>query len=433
MRFIAVDTSFVLHFKPLSEISASDIGQSPPFTWLIVGEVMRELDVRKGTGEKPLRKRARKSVQEFERAANGAAPFAGPHPLEVHFRQRPFDFEANGLLPNEGDHKILADILDFKKDHLADEVLFLSDDSGARLRASKYGVPAIDAPEALMREEIDDDRDARIRELEQENRTLSETQPQLELTFGDETKEMLAKIASFKKGEFEDLLRRAKEQGNDEDPTLAATSIPRGLAGMIDNLRRPNPKYDEELANFIERFRAYFEESWVQRYRTVEIMPIVHSKNGVQASRVSVRIRFKTKAGVLTSLPEAAKPPPKPRRSIDTFAAHFAVPEAAWPVSLAGVMDFVRAENAVSGPTVEEVDGSFEVCYSIGRITQEDSRDLDPFYLVFANDVQPSDGLGLSYEIRAENATRVLRGMLILKFETYEPRMPATYIMDVLQ
>lgn len=205
MRFVAVDTNFVLHFKPISEVRGSDIEQSDPFTWLIVGSVMQELDIRKGTGEKTLRKRARKQVQEFEKTANGSVPFPGPNPLLVHYRKRPFDFEGNGLLPNEGDHKILADVLDFKIDHPHDEVILLSDDSGARLRASHYGIPTIDAPEALMREEIEDERDAQIRALKEENRTLSQTQPLLDLTFDDEASEIHAEIWWFKQEQLEDL------------------------------------------------------------------------------------------------------------------------------------------------------------------------------------------------------------------------------------
>jgi hypothetical protein len=52
MWFVAPDTNFILHFKPISEVKGIDIGVTGEFTWLLVGQVMQELDVRKGAGTK---------------------------------------------------------------------------------------------------------------------------------------------------------------------------------------------------------------------------------------------------------------------------------------------------------------------------------------------------------------------------------------------
>jgi rRNA-processing protein FCF1 len=192
----------MLHFKPISEIGPDELKIGHAYTWLIVGQVFRELDIRKGTGDKTLRKRARKASKELEQAEAQKTSLASGCGVQVHFRTKPFDFESKGLLPNEGDDKIIADILDFKSEHRDDEVLLLSDDASMRMRARTYHIPTIDPgdidPEGILkRPEIEDERDEQLRQLRESYREHAETQPRITFGFQDGTRELMQSVSSF--------------------------------------------------------------------------------------------------------------------------------------------------------------------------------------------------------------------------------------------
>jgi hypothetical protein len=429
MRIVAPDTNYILHFDPIAKTTSSDLGLNGDLSWLIVGQVIRELDVRKGTGHKTLRRRARQAAQEFERFAAGSAILSGVT-IEVFVRTRDFDYEAHGLSRHEGDDRVLADLIEYAATHPEDEVMLLSDDSIARMQARSRGIAVIEASENLKRAEIEDERDAQLREVTDKYRALAETQPAVELLFEGETKELNATINAYDPDELRELNASAvspeaaeHEQSDNLDPLFAHFAL------MQSAMSRPNPDYDKQLVKYHEDFLDFFHTSWIANYRTIKINPVLCSRNGVEASGVSVRITLKTNGRVLSKSPKVSDPPKKPKRRIDSFGA-FAGFGAGSSYDIAALSrDVMRPpQHKPHEATVRSENGQALVRYDFLRLRQDDATPLDPFYIVFDEDTTPSKGIELITEVRAANMNVVVRSKLLIRIMRGIKKMPALYL-----
>ena len=420
--YVVPDTNFLLHFRSISEISPKALNLDCEFKWLAVGQVLRELDIRKGTGDRTLRKRARKAAKELEQAEAQRTTFPTGCGIEAHFRTRPFDFEAKGLLPNEGDDKIIADILDFRELHAADKVLLLTDDAGMRMRAKGYGISILDPDEIdpegkLRRPDLEDDRDEKLRVLEERNRILALTQPEIDFTFEDGSTEVSGEVCSYSADELEDAIAKAVAPTDSAEPLY--------YLPILNGFEKPNPEYEKELMRFGGSLRKYFLEIWVQDYRTIKIAPLLFSRNGVQPLVVNVRLTFDSRGTVLGEPPDRPATPKKPQRTIAMFAGG----------SLYGPSIDYRAflpkfePPNMRAPSVAQEDHSVKVTYSLLRIPQDAATPLDAFFIRFDNDVDPPTCIRMQCEVRAQNMNEVLRHDLLVKVRRAERDLPGTFYL----
>ena len=420
MLFVAPDTNFILHFKPLCEIGPVDLKLSRTYAWLVTGQVLRELDIRKGTGDKTLRKRARKAAKELEQAEAQHATFPTGCSVQAHFRTGSFDFEAKGLLPNEGDDKIIADILDFKEQHATDEVLLLTDDVSMRMRAKGYGISVLNPDEIdpegdLKRPDLEDDRDERLRLSEERNRILAMTQPDIDCAFEDGSREVSYEVYSFSQAELEEAISKAAEPANLEE-ALNNT--------IFTGFLKQNLEYENDLTRFAVQLRSYFLETWVLDYRTIEIATVLFSRNGVQPLVVNVSLTFDTTGTVLEKRSDQPKAPKRPARAISIFGGSSSFGPS---IDYSALMKLERVN--MRAPSVTQTDRSVSVTYSLLRIPQEAETLLDPFFIEFANDVDPPACIKMQCEVRAQNMNAVLRHNLLVKLQKAERPLPGTFYL----
>jgi rRNA-processing protein FCF1 len=422
MLFVAPDTNFILHFKPIAEIGPNELGLASGYTWLIVGQVLRELDIRKGTGDKTLRKRARKSAKELEQVETDCTIYKTGCGVKTHFRTRPFDFEARGLLPNEGDDKIIADIIDFKSTHSQDDVILLTDDASMRMRARGYGIHVIDPDDvdpagALKRPELEDERDEKIRHLEEREQALSATQPDVDFGFQDGSRELSCKVYSFAPGALEELIEKSVSP---EEPQEAVAFGPALLPAFF----RPNQEYDAQLARYHEELDSYASELWVADYRTVEIAPALFSRNGIQPSAVQVTVSFTTNGEVVKEPGEPTRPK-RPERFLALGLGGTARIDLS---SLARELNY-EAPN-MREPRISRSGSSVTVDYTLVRIAQDAATHLEPFFIRFSQAPDPPDAIELHYEVRAQNMNIVRRGRLLVRIERSQKQVPADFLLD---
>ena len=425
-QFIVPDTQVVLHFKPIWEIDPRSLGVTRPATWLIVDGVIRELDIQKGTGEKRLRSRARRAVREFERLESEGTKLVGNCVLRSHIRTGAFNFSARGLMQNEGDDKIIADILDFKSTHRADEVFLLTDDYHMRLRARKHDIKTLSPSDDLRLPDLEDERDRQIRELRDRNQDLEKTNPDLDIGFDNLSNSADVEIFTFSQEELEEVVSQVTTPQDSTLNKLDELSLHAALG-----FPRPNPNYEAQLQAYSHSFREYFYRSWVCSYRTINVNLTLASKNGVQANRVTLKLRFNTVASVINEAPESPERPSKPQPTY--LQSILGGPMEASP----SIFDAVTKLDSFSRirlrypdePQIVIDDSAVMISYSFGRIQQRESVKLKAFYLSFSNDVSPEPCIPIRYEIRAENMYGVKEGTLLLAVNASQRFIPATYGM----
>lgn len=351
MTYIFLDTNIFLHFRFFVEIPWHSLF-GEPYQIVLAPVVVDELDKHKRHPNGKIAARAKKVLARFESIVSEPDSF----PLQ-YLTKRPAleTFQRLQLDRQEQDDCILATIVEFGLAYSEEKIIFISNDTGPRFRASSLGIKTGQLPEDLLNPSEVSDEQKQIQKLIYENNKLKNAMPKLSLTFEDGTTVFKAKLSPIRKSEeeySEPLYRGVVGQYEEmeyEDPEKKHREIDEKLgasATLMEQLRLMSLKdpwrlnqvtkeqvetYNNELKDFFTKYREYLEKDYKYNKFLSLTLPIdlkMHNIGNAPADDIDIWLHFPDGFKLLNEddfpdKPQKPNPPRKPKGRYDFDALNY--------------------------------------------------------------------------------------------------------------
>jgi hypothetical protein len=433
-----LDTNTFLHFLPFDQIPwAKELG-ADVVQLRVAAEVVGELNKHKdkhGIGH--LRERAGKilrRIMQFALKNQGRIGDSDAVTISCDQRTVGMDFLACGLDPEITDDRILAAVIAYKEQHPAEEVVLVTDDAGAALRAHSYGVSYAGLSEPMRIPAAPDEKQKRIRELEERISVLQGGQPRLSLSFpdGQDVCEFtvepdfivtegaaqayaageVAKLSPHQTGVgLKNMAEQSQQTEMESDELRAIMQFVGTAAGML--AINAQARLVEFQSNCVKYYLAAWRHANEMR-RTKEIRLILENKGPVPAEEITVRLRLPNNN--IAVFPEGKlMPAPAPPVAPGTPAPQ----QKLLPKSK--LVSPVRTAFEYIGH--QELPGRLELRYRLARLNQHLNEQLVDLYIHFRSPagVIPFE---IEYLIAAGNSPDKVEGTLHMIPNPPEPRKP---------
>ncbi|WP_330443098.1 PIN domain-containing protein [Flavobacterium sp. C4GT6] len=182
MKYIFVDTNIFLHYRYFEEINWLEESCSEQCKIMIAPIVIDELDSKK-IGTTKISTRARKVLNRIEEIYELSLSEIRKNIFFELILDKPSKsiYNQYNLNFDEQDHRLIAAILEFSKNHPVENILLYTNDVGPRLKAIQLNIkPLKPDPKYFLREELTAE-EKKIKALEKENLSLKSKIPQLSL------------------------------------------------------------------------------------------------------------------------------------------------------------------------------------------------------------------------------------------------------------
>lgn len=193
MNFFAPDTNFFLQCQDYLTLDWSVVSEQDEIRIVVPGTVLRELDKHKSGGNTRRASRARKISSMFDEVLDAddcrltskgrgkmvtiELPFSPPLVASAYPQ----------LDLSNPDHQIIAEIQWFSNEHPEDQVVFITDDAGAKRTARAVGVAYVKPPAEWMLTPEPDPRDKMVAEMQRRIAALESEAPVLRFEHANET------------------------------------------------------------------------------------------------------------------------------------------------------------------------------------------------------------------------------------------------------
>lgn len=331
-----LDTNVFLHFQPFDQIPWTKELQTDQVALRVPPDVIGELNKHKdGHKIAHLKERAGKILRRVMKSAltnEGRVGDSGAVTITCEQHLPGFDLEARGFDPAITDDRILAAVLDYKERHPDEHVVLVTDDPGAALRAHGYGVVPVGLSETMRIPPAPDEKQKRIRELEERVQSIEKSRPRLAMSFPGGASECtltiepdtvvtdayarayadgeVAKLAPHQTGAaLQQMARKQHKLLDDEVMSSIVKTINAAAGVMAENAR-------ENVMRFHSRCAAYYSAIWKHTNdmrRTLDIRLVLENTGTVPAEDIYVRLRLPKGLIIYPQgLPTAAPVPPDP-------------------------------------------------------------------------------------------------------------------------
>ena len=341
MKYIFLDTNIFIHFQPFDQISWREI-VGDEYELIIAPVVLDELDKHKTNPNKKIAGRIKNILPKIEQEQtniNSIVNACLPVPKDDTFSKF-------NLSRNQQDHALLSTILEFGAQNGFENIIFISHDTGPRMRARQLSISVIELDEKYLLPEEDSQEEKELKKLRKENAELKNNLPKVELTFND------GKI--FRQVELSPLLQPEDDYCEKElkyikeEHTLFAventiendvyTNTPILLESLVNNQKRinslfgainqPTIEQKEEYNQKLEKFYTEHEKiarekyTWDKILSNTVLLDLDISNNGTApANDIDIFLTFPNSVKILLfgNFPkfEKPKPPYKPKYSGD--------------------------------------------------------------------------------------------------------------------
>jgi hypothetical protein len=407
-RFIAPDTNAFIHFTYVTEIEPSMVHSEAPVHWLILEQVIEELDDKARHKDQYYSRRARKLQRLIRSAADDPTAFGKGSTVTLFFPDVLPDLP--GLDLSKADNRIMAQAIAFQQANTGSAVSIVTDDTTLIVRAAKFSLEAFEFPEEFRRPR-EDERDKQIRAMTARIEDLESSQPRLSLRLGEDEQPFTVTLTRKPSAEeLEQILAVCREEER---------AIP-GLMAHLEMVFTEAKDYDEKLQTYARKFPEYMQEQWLFECRTVKLSPRIRN-DGVAAEYVDIDIEIVP--GIDIRKDPGAEPtaPIKPPRYVRSFSMPWLESVANAHLKSRSFADaqFMRAlaaqhvEPTVTGPRISVGKASTRVGYWRRTVRQHDEVPLLPMYLHFGEQDPPA-AIEARYEIRARNANVVDKGKIVI-------------------
>lgn len=246
---VFIDSMIALECKPFGSLRWSDFDKTGRILVMVVPQVNAEIDKRKRDGR--LGKRAREFNRLIAPAAESGVPEmvskGSPEVSICVARCSRINWDAlDEFDPQEGDHKVVAQIL-HAKDIPDERKILLSQDTNPIFLASSKGIACRRLPEGWLLEPEPHPKDKEITRLNQQVRELKASEPEIEISLSLGVGEPLTvyRVNPLEDGEKEALTAKLRAQNPRAQQNTNPYSI--GLDLSYDS------EYDEKYDSFIRR------------------------------------------------------------------------------------------------------------------------------------------------------------------------------------
>jgi PIN domain len=395
--YVVPDTNFLLHGRPLGDVSPAILGVDEAFTWLFVRTVVKELTEKTHLQNARMRRRAGAALRAIEAAELGES---NGRPLKRYRPDPPLQYAEMGFDPYDGDEKILAEIIGFKRANPEARVLLLTLDTGMRLHAADHFVELVNSAEDLRVGDEEDPTEKELRNVQREIAAIRAAQPDVVVRFADgSTETEVAVYPPLSELHVSSIVDRLAAP-EDQSPLVPT---------LLGAIWHEDSNYDERLAKYADKVREAVLALW--NMGTVISLPLALVNDGdVEASDVRVDLVIPDVVKPLKRLPDETKIPPRPSRYIEKVAAWQLGLQIDHPGPLLAPRIF-RDNTPItkSGPTIY---GEGKVGYWEEEIRQRRTVPLTPLLLDLQN---ARTAFSIDYEVRGTNMTGVRSGRLLAR------------------
>ena len=342
MQFLFVDSNLFLQCRPLQDLDWECLIGREDLTLFVPSAVLTELDKHKSDGNNRRAQRARRALQFLNSIleAPGDTVIVRTTPVKVIAQFAP---EVSGDASTSNDDSILFEVAEMTRTHGTQSVGLVTHDTNLKVKAKRKGLRFFPVPEHWLLAPEPDERDKRVRQLEEEIALLKKQTPIIEITL-DGNQEIELVIPSYERltpGTVDRLMEAMTAKfliKTDFSLTSSERLLSAGGVGMFP-LHPPAdweiakyqneeyPKWERSLRGRLERLHS----SLRLRDVTADIQLLIANNGTVPGAHVHITI--KVSEGFLTVDPEhhdklleklltrpRAPRPPQPRQnSLDGF------------------------------------------------------------------------------------------------------------------
>ncbi len=427
MVSIFIDTNILIKFKPITEIDWKKfVGDDVEI--IITPIVISELDNKKIHSNQKIREKARKSIQLIEKIRNSIDRIL-ERTTKITFINEPLDeiFTSNRLNDQKADDRIIASVIETKLNK--EKVILISDDTSLRTRANEfYNIEVLNLPEAFEINIIEDEKNIKIKVLENAIKDLKNKEPKLSITFPNNalTKVCFIKNKDNKREEYiESNMKNVYDRYPKE--VYKDTSIKSGsefIAGLLTNsivlnFGKPTEEdvieYNKKLDDFYSNYKRHLSDHFDynnDRNLIGSISFIVHNTGTQPADDIRIFLHFPDGFNVLEEheLPRKPVAPSAPilkgKYSMSDLMNIGKFPSMNYhlPTNLPSI-----TQN-VSGFNIKKTN-SYDVKCRVKRIMHKTMIELDNVFIQF-EDYESANSFEIDYKMIAENIADEVKGKL---------------------
>ncbi|MDR3046567.1 MAG: hypothetical protein LBU51_03010 [Bacteroidales bacterium] len=340
MKYIFLDTNIFIHFQSYEQIPWRDIVEDD-YRLVVAPIVLDELDKHKTNPNKKIAGRVKNVLPKIEREqtnANSIMITCLPIPKEATFNQY-------NLSKNQQDHALLSAILEFGELNGLEDIVFVSYDTGPRMRARQLGISVIQLDDKYLLPEEESQEDKELKKLQKENAELKNNLPDVRLTFEDGEKFKKYEIKPISLTEDEYCAIELKPIKKAYTPFVAENEIESNpyyntsavLEQLMANQRKintlweinqPTPEQKEKYNQELEEFYSAYEKLYRDKYKldkilsnTVQLNFKISNNGTAPANDIDVFLTFPNTVKILLYMNfpryEKPKPPYKPKHAAD--------------------------------------------------------------------------------------------------------------------
>ena len=331
---VFIDTMVFLHYQDIGAIDFCEIYGAEEIAVVVPRVIVRELDSHKDShSSNRARNRARRGLNLIESSVENSSIRDGVV-LEVILDHPDINYKDYGLSESINDDQFVAAVISFIEKNPTYPIAVVSNDTGVRLKCRQIEVDAAALPDKYKLDELLDPNEQEVRRMKLELQKLKSAQPKLELIF-QQSQTAFAEFDIIKSPVVEESeIQRLLEEKRAEYPRLKAP------AGLIENSiissahgipKDEYQRYEKDRNKFLKQYEKYAQhELEYARFlqRTIKFN-LELKNNGTQpAEDIDVHMHFPDGFGLwedddFPKLPNAPKPPQKPRTQIDLLTRGF--------------------------------------------------------------------------------------------------------------
>lgn len=257
---VFIDANIFIEMKDLHSLDwHAVLPRAKEIRILVSIHVVKELDKLKTDRTERRRKRARMALQLIDEASRVSERVLRENPyrvtLELAFPRAHNWDDYHVLDQNDPDDRLVAHVIE------EGDAILVSDDSGPRIKASKYGVTAIQPPPSFRLPAEETPEQKKVRELTGRVKTLEDNRPKMMLKLGCPSDPIVLQrplLGPMPEEQQADLVRRIL----DLHPKLKRPA--ENSAAAVLGVRKAKladwTVYEAAYANFVERVKRHAAE-----------------------------------------------------------------------------------------------------------------------------------------------------------------------------
>jgi len=443
MKYIFLDTNIFLHFRFFVEIPWHSLF-GDPYQIVLAPVVVDELDKHKRHQNGKIASRAKKVLARIESIVSDPDSF----PLQ-YLTKRPAleTFKRLQLDRQEQDDCILAAIVEFGVNYDDEEIIFISNDTGPRFRASSLGIRTGKLPESLQNPSEVSDEQKQIHKLVQENNKLKNAIPKISLTFEDGTTVFKGKLSPFQNPEeecidhlYRDIVGKYQEMENEdlERKNQEINEKLNSVTNVMERLRLLSQKnalgfnqiteeqvetYNRELNDFFTEYREYLKKDYKYNKLLSLKLPIdlrIRNEGNAPAVDIDIWLHFPDGFKLLNEddFPDRPEKPIPPKK----LTGKYDFDELNYP-TFSSIHPFRNVANSIpdinfNKPEIRETN-SYEVDIHYQALKHFQSTPIDTLFVVYRS-ASEIINFAIDYKIIIGNVPEPIVGSLsVVVVEAY--------------